>query len=171
MPDASSSTISSRVSNFNVSVLPSLAKRLVARELSLIPSLSVSKEIEERSGAFVSIRTVSFWSFSSLGFGIEDALSAAEYSFPDGSKIFTVNPRSDSNSEKFVSFVGSMFMTAFQWSPLWRDSSVSESTGTLSLETVALNTLSLLALNSTMGFSKELVTVSSTPAILSVVLK
>ena len=95
----------------------------------------------------------------------------AKYSFPAGSRIFTVNPRSDSRSEKFVSVVGSMFMSAFQWRPLWRDSSVSESTGTLSLETVALNTLSLPALNSTMGSSKELVTVSSTPAILSVVLK
>ena len=37
----------------------------------------------------------------------------AAYSFPEGSRIFTVNSRSDSSSEKFVSVFGSMFMTAF----------------------------------------------------------
>ena len=95
----------------------------------------------------------------------------AKYSFPDGSRIFTVNPRSDSNSEKFVSVVGSMFITAFQWSPLWSESSLSDSVANVSLETVASKTLSVPALNSTIGLSGVFVDVSSTPAILSLVVK
>ena len=82
-----------------------------------------------------------------------------------------MNPRSDSRSEKFVSVVGSIFMTAFQWRPLWSESSLSDSVADVSLETIASKTLSVPALNSTIGLSDVVVVVSSTPAILSLVVK
>ena len=172
--DEVSSKLSTRslVLKKRVKLSPSAARRWPV----LVPSDSAPRFVEAidnslNTGCIVSIRAVSSCPSSSCGFGIDTAVSDAKYSFPAGSRIFNVNPRSDSNSEKFVSVFGSMFMTAFQWRPLCWESTFCESVASVSLETVASKTLSEPALNSTIGLSNVVVVVSSTPAILSLVVK